>query len=154
MQKANKVSIWLAKIAMNQARDFLEQRQPYIFTDNIEQFKTPMDNVENIVVLREQAEVLKGIVRKLSPRNQLLYYLKFVEEKSDSEIAGILEVPQGTVKSRISRLRQAIKVAIDRKYKRNANSGVCPQRSAHYGFKTIKGFARSGSYARVGSRRL
>ena len=58
---------------------------------------------------RERAAFqVRGVLRKLPVDLQIVVELHYWEEQSTSEIAEVLEIPQGTVKSRLRRAREAL----------------------------------------------
>jgi RNA polymerase sigma-70 factor (ECF subfamily) len=54
---------------------------------------------------REAGEVLRGALQKLSPELRETVILRDLEELEYREIAEVLRVPEGTVKSRLNRGR-------------------------------------------------
>ena len=54
---------------------------------------------------REASELLQGALQKLSPELRETVILRDVEELEYREIAQVLNVPEGTVKSRLNRGR-------------------------------------------------
>jgi len=54
---------------------------------------------------REASEVLQSALQKLSPELREAVVLRDLEELEYREIVGVLQVPEGTVKSRINRGR-------------------------------------------------
>ena len=54
---------------------------------------------------REASELLQGALQKLSPDLRETVILRDVEELEYREIAEVLNVPEGTVKSRLNRGR-------------------------------------------------
>ena len=60
---------------------------------------------EGLVQEREASEVLQAALQKLSPELREAVVLRDLEEMEYREIAEVLKVPEGTVKSRINRGR-------------------------------------------------
>jgi RNA polymerase sigma-70 factor (ECF subfamily) len=58
-----------------------------------------------ILAGREASEVLQGALEKLSPELRETVILRDLEEMEYREIAQVLGVPEGTVKSRLNRGR-------------------------------------------------
>jgi RNA polymerase sigma-70 factor (ECF subfamily) len=54
-------------------------------------------------------EALYSILKKLPKDYRTLFALRYEEELSIAQVAQILKVPEGTVKSRVHRLLQSIK---------------------------------------------
>jgi RNA polymerase sigma-70 factor (ECF subfamily) len=66
---------------------------------------------------QERARLLHAALAGLSPRDRAILTLRHIEERPVAEIAEILEIPEGTVKSRVHyalhRLRAALEPALD-----------------------------------------
>ncbi len=60
---------------------------------------------DGLVAGREASEVLQGALQKLSPELRETVILRDLEELEYREIAQVLNVPEGTVKSRLNRGR-------------------------------------------------
>ncbi len=58
--------------------------------------------------------ILDGALRRLPVDQRAVLALHHLEGRSVAELATILEIPPGTVKSRLHTARQALRVAIDR----------------------------------------
>jgi RNA polymerase sigma-70 factor (ECF subfamily) len=65
----------------------------------------------------ERARLLHQALAALSPRDRAILTLRHIEERPVAEIAAVLEIPEGTVKSRchyaMHRLRSALEPALD-----------------------------------------
>lgn len=106
---------WLYRIAVNTAIDSLRRKQSRP-TDSLDdshysesgyepRSKDPNTDPQKVVAAREQAEMLKSAISKLSDKLRSVLVLYDVEGMSQEEVAKILKIPVGTVKSRISRAR-------------------------------------------------
>ena len=60
---------------------------------------------DGLLAGREASEVLQGALAKLSPELRETVILRDLEELEYKEIAQVLKVPEGTVKSRLNRGR-------------------------------------------------
>ena len=68
--------------------------------------KTAMSSrTEGLVAGREASELLQGALQKFSPELRETVILRDLEELEYREIAQVLNVPEGTVKSRLNRGR-------------------------------------------------
>ncbi len=110
---------WLYRIAINAAIDFLRKRKsrPAESLDD-EKFsevgyepasKDPSADPERVAVRAEQARLLKEAISSLSEKLRTAIILHDVEGLSQEEVAEILRVPVGTVKSRVSRARSELR---------------------------------------------
>jgi RNA polymerase sigma-70 factor (ECF subfamily) len=64
---------------------------------------------------RETQAMVQSAIRSLDPEFREIILLKDIEDRSYDEIAEILEIPKGTVRSRLHRARMELKAALERK---------------------------------------
>jgi RNA polymerase sigma-70 factor (ECF subfamily) len=57
---------------------------------------------------------LRLLLEKLPPESRLLFSLRFEEELTVPEIAALMELPEGTVKSRLHTLTQTLRQKFNR----------------------------------------
>lgn len=57
----------------------------------------------------EEKQAVEKAMAELDPEDKAILLLREAEERSYEDIAGIIQVPVGTVKSRISRAREALR---------------------------------------------
>lgn len=88
----------------NYRRRALKAEQPYDEEDAVMQIST--QPLEDIVATRQEVE---AIMQRLTSEDRELLYLWAVEEYTARNIADLLEVPRGTILSRLYRLRVKIK---------------------------------------------
>ena len=110
---SSKFSTWLVSIASNVFKETIRRRSRTrdITMENI---KLPSpDNVEDTVIDREDMSRLKSALLSLPEKKRAVFVLKHFYGYSYKEIAGILECPIGTVRSRlhycISTLQEELK---------------------------------------------
>lgn len=75
-------------------------------------------SLEEEVLKKEQINQLRSAVSALDEKYRLPIYLYYMEDIAISDIAGILKIPKGTVKSRLYKAREILK-------NRLASEGVC-----------------------------
>jgi len=104
--------VWLARLSRNLLIDHYRRTKLERATDSIEEQlpmleeKTAMiSRTEGMVAGREASELLQGALQKLSPELRETVILRDLEELEYREIAQVLNVPEGTVKSRLNRGR-------------------------------------------------
>jgi RNA polymerase sigma-70 factor, ECF subfamily len=103
---------WLARLTRNLLIDHYRRTRQERVTDSIEE-QLPMleENVaasarpDGLVVGREASEILQAALQKLSPELRETVILRDLQEMEYREIAQVLKVPEGTVKSRLNRGR-------------------------------------------------
>lgn len=110
------VLTWLIGVARRQAHNTLRQRR--IPLANLSEVETmPASDLE------PEEAALAGVARaelteafhRLAPVHREVLVLTFVQELSYQETATILNVPLGTVKSRLSNARRALRAILDAK---------------------------------------
>jgi len=105
-------TVWLSRLSRNLLIDHYRRTRLDRATDSIEEQlplleeKTAMiSRTEGLVAGREASELLQGALQKLSPELRETVILRDLEELEYREIAQVLNVPEGTVKSRLNRGR-------------------------------------------------
>jgi RNA polymerase sigma-70 factor (ECF subfamily) len=110
---------WLYRIAVNTAIDFLRKRKSRP-TDSLDdekftevgfepESKDRTIDPQDMAAQREQARILRKAISSLSPKLRSVMILHDVEGLSQEEVADILKIPVGTVKSRVSRARAELR---------------------------------------------
>lgn len=88
----------------NECYAILRQRKPLLDIDELSEPAYEME-VPDIDLARA--------FDKLSPKNRLAITLYYYEGYTTAEIASILDVPDGTIKSRLSRARGTLKEILE-----------------------------------------
>lgn len=97
-----KMSTWLITISRNLAIDYIRKRKttPYEYDEERDNIKT--DNIpESELITKEEAEQIKGCIDELDAKQQAIVYLFYFKGFNHKEISNTLEIPLGTVKSRL-----------------------------------------------------
>lgn len=104
--------VWLTRLTRNLLIDHYRRTRMDRATESIEDQATPLEETtgsiartEGMLAGREASELLQGALQKLSPELRETVILRDLEELEYREIAQILNVPEGTVKSRLNRGR-------------------------------------------------
>jgi len=114
-----KFSTWLYRIATNLCIDRIRKKKPDYYldaevsgTDGLTMYSQvaadtslPEDDLENL----ELQETIQKEISKLPEKYRSVIVLKYIEELSLNEISEILDIPLGTVKTRIHRGREALR---------------------------------------------
>ncbi len=104
---------WLARVTRNLLIDHYRRTRQERVTDSIEE-QLPMLEQEGgsagarpdqSVAGREASEILQATLQRLSPDLREAVVLRDLQEMEYREIADVLRIPEGTVKSRINRGR-------------------------------------------------
>jgi RNA polymerase sigma-70 factor (ECF subfamily) len=104
--------VWLARLTRNLLIDHYRKGRMARATDSIEEQLATLEETsatgsrtERTLEGREAGELLQTALRRLSPELREAVVLRDLEELEYREIADVLRVPEGTVKSRINRGR-------------------------------------------------
>lgn len=112
-------STWLYRLASNLCIDFLRnaRRRPFVpltfeDADGEEQrieVIDPAPQPEDALLAGEQQEQLNAAMQELEPEHRKILTLRVVNGLSYTDIAEILGVKEGTVKSRLARAREKLR---------------------------------------------
>ncbi len=104
------VGPWLYRVAINLSCDWIHYRQRWsnLLSKLVGRWMPPL-RVEWTVEEREIQERVREAIRSLPLPQQVVIVLYYLEGLSLKEIAEILEVPEGTVKSRLHYGREALR---------------------------------------------
>lgn len=100
---------WIIRILLNVCRDIRRRQQSIIKMDSYVVEKMPADSD----VPRDASRLLHDALLRLEERLRLPIILYYMEGLSISEIATLLRLPQGTVKSRLYRARQLLRIDLE-----------------------------------------
>ena len=105
-------SVWLNRLTRNLLIDHYRRTKQDRATDSIEEQLPRIEEstavtsrTDSMLAGREAGELLQFALQKLSPELRETVILRDVEELEYREIAQVLNVPEGTVKSRLNRGR-------------------------------------------------
>ena len=106
---------WITRLAVNMAHDHLRRRRPPALSlnapppgmDESAEWQLPSDDPdsEERLLAGELSEHVQRALLALSPDHRIVVVLHHLEAMPVEKIAEILRVPEGTVKSRLSRAR-------------------------------------------------
>ncbi len=104
--------VWLTRLTRNLLVDHYRRTKRDRVTDNIddklavlEEKGSAHSRTEGLLAGREAGELLQAALQKLSPELREAVILRDLEELEYREIARVLDIPEGTVKSRLNRGR-------------------------------------------------
>ncbi|HLI68955.1 MAG TPA: sigma-70 family RNA polymerase sigma factor [Ktedonobacteraceae bacterium] len=110
------VLTWLIGIARRQAHNTLRQRKiPLTDISELEHLPAPELEPEERILANAVRDELTRAFHQLAPVHREVLLLIFVQELSYQEAADVLEIPVGTVKSRLSNARRALRALLDAK---------------------------------------
>ena len=103
---------WLLKIVRNTCYTWLRKNRPYEVIERFEEgdpgASVARSNPEMLLLAKVNAELLHKALEEVSPEYREILILRELEEFSYKEIAQIIDVPLGTVMSRLSRARKEL----------------------------------------------
>jgi RNA polymerase sigma-70 factor (ECF subfamily) len=106
-------STWLYRIAINHAstrRKTLNSRQRKVVPiESADSLHDPEPGPPEILERQEIREKVQFALNQLEPDDAAVILLRDMQDVSYSEVAHVLQIPVGTVKSRLHRARQALK---------------------------------------------
>ena len=111
-------STWLYRIATNICIDQLRKKRFKVYPmtyqeeyseNNVGFVVKSDDNPEQEIERRETSKAIIEAVNQLPYEQKVMIVLRDIQEKSYNEIAEIMKLNLGTVKSRISRARMSLK---------------------------------------------
>ena len=113
-----KLSTWLYSITVNLCRNHIRTRQRRERVRNLfERLTTPIEDAPSQpedVIIRKQADFsLFSIVQSLNEKHRLPVILRYYHNCSVAEIAQILDIPEGTVHSRLNTARKKVRNCLE-----------------------------------------
>jgi len=107
LKDTSKIRQWMNKILINKCNDYFRHNKRVTLSNYIE--AKGFSEVENV----EKIDLLKAML-SLKEETRVVLTLRYFQDLSLKEIAAILDIPEGTVKSRISnglkKLRKLMKI--------------------------------------------
>jgi len=110
-----RIETWLLRIAVNLVRDHGKNRRTSFWKRLVgledeeekgaepRQFPAPGPSAERMLLAREELEAVWSALSSLSPQQRAIFFLRYEEEMSLAQIAGILDLKVGSVKSQLAR---------------------------------------------------
>ncbi len=115
---------WLQHIIANVCRDVLRRRsrRPIISLDSLQEgdgrvWELPDSNIdtpEEIVLSEEKKDYIQQLIQSLKPECRMVVIMRDLQGFTYEEIASRLNCPVGTIKSRLSRSRKALRERIEK----------------------------------------
>lgn len=127
----SKLSTWIARIAFNTCINYRKRMgtargvmlSKFEMDKNVASeiaIKANADygnEIENAIFSQQQSEIIWSEIEQLSPIYKTLVVLYHQEEKTYEEIASIVSLPEGTVKSYLFRARKILKGALLKRFR-------------------------------------
>ncbi len=110
------VGTYLTRIAINASLTALERRKKrrlrFLRRDDLEQMPTPAIEGGRDLAAKEQQALVQSAIRKLKPDHRAVVVLRMLNEYSTQETAALLNIPPGTVMSRLKRALDNLKTLL------------------------------------------
>ncbi|HEU5453183.1 MAG TPA: sigma-70 family RNA polymerase sigma factor [Terriglobales bacterium] len=116
------VGTWLARIAVNLARDHIRNRrlmfwrrvtaQPLAPVDLAEELADARADTDRRLIAEEQVRQVWTVVERLSARQRAIFIMRFVQEMEITEIAAVLELKASTVRVHLMRALETVQKAV------------------------------------------
>jgi RNA polymerase sigma-70 factor (ECF subfamily) len=121
LQNPDKAEAWLVKVAMNRAYDLAKNSHRLVLIPEPGLPEEPdRDPILDFMLDQETAEEIRALILKLPAPYQEILYFKYYREMTSKQIAGALGIPEGTVKSRLSKAKLLISRKLARTRGRDA----------------------------------
>lgn len=123
------VKTWLYRIAHNTCIDALRRRKQVLSLDTLRDggfdvADTKAQTPHAVLESKERYEEINRAVQKLPEDQRAVLVMRDYQNMAYDEIARVLDLPEGTVKSRINRAREKIKKILLKNGEQNACSSV------------------------------
>ena len=102
-------STWIYTIALNLARNELRKRKKFKFLEISEMQGNEKEFAIEMKLPTRLPEILKAAIAELPEKYKTAFVLRDIQEFPYEEVATILSVPLGTVKSRVNRARMMLR---------------------------------------------
>ncbi len=108
------VLTWLISIARRQAHNTLRKHKlPTVDEKELEKVAATEPEPEDFALASIARDELAAAFKQLAPVHREIIVLVFIEELSYPEVAKVLGIPVGTVKSRLSNARRMLRTLLD-----------------------------------------
>ncbi len=112
----NKFGAWLAVIASNLARNYLKREKRILPFEDIEHLAgSGRDGPEQVVLHNLEIDRIRKAMRDLPPDQYQVIVLQYYYDLKIKEIAELLNIRTGTVKSRLFRARRSLLCCLELK---------------------------------------
>jgi RNA polymerase sigma-70 factor (ECF subfamily) len=124
-----RIETWLLRIAVNLVRDHGKSRRTSFWKKLVgldggedgdgepRQFPAPGPSAERTLLVREELAAVWNALSSLSPQQRAIFFLRYEEEMSLAQIASLLELKVGSVKSQLSRATGRLREMKERQWR-------------------------------------
>ena len=110
---------WMYRIATRAAFKALKKKNRFKETsyEDMGELEKDVPDVEAQIILKETLESVSSAISKLSPASRSVLSLRYLEGMTIREISTLVDIPVGTVKSRLSYGMMKLKEVMNKKVK-------------------------------------
>lgn len=111
---------WIYRIGMNHAIDLHRRKKPRttlsIYQGDQPEFADPREEggPDQQMIREEERQLIRKALQILSAEHRTVIVMKEIDDMRYEEIAEVLEVPVGTVRSRLHRARSELKLVLEK----------------------------------------
>lgn len=102
---------WLIRILVNECYAILKQRNRIDLQENLE--------ILNLTYEDKKSDELMDSINKLKEDHRTVLILFYYEDMSIKDISSVLEISEGTVKSRLNRAKEKLKAILEKEKRRD-----------------------------------
>jgi RNA polymerase sigma-70 factor (ECF subfamily) len=124
-----RIETWLLRIAVNLARDHGKSRRVAFWKRLVglelgeeggaepRQYPAPGLSAEHTLLVREELAAVWNALSSLSPQQRTIFFLRYEEEMSLAQIASLLDLAVGSVKSQLARATGKLREMKEKQWK-------------------------------------
>jgi len=124
-----RIETWLLRIAVNLVRDHGRSRRASFWKRLVglddgedngaepRQLPAPVPSAEHALLVREELEAVWKALSGLSPQQRAIFFLRYEEEMSLAQIADVLDLKTGSVKSQLARATGKLREMKEKQWK-------------------------------------
>jgi len=124
-----RIETWLLRIAVNLARDHGKSRRVSFWKRLVgleqgeeggaepRQYPAPGLSAEHTLMVREELAAVWNALSSLSPQQRTIFFLRYEEEMSLAQIASLLDLAVGSVKSQLARATGKLREMKEKQWK-------------------------------------
>lgn len=104
LRNSSSLKPWLMRILVNEAnRQFRKKSIPTVSLEYVSEIPDDDYDIDELLIQEENHQMLREALSSLSPEQREVIVLRYFSDLTVPEIAAAISIPEGTVKSRLSR---------------------------------------------------
>ncbi|MGZ5744513.1 MAG: RNA polymerase sigma factor [Burkholderiales bacterium] len=105
---------WLVKIAWRVALDRARRIPPEPLDEVLHTLRSAEGDLEDAIAEKERSELLRALLQSLPSDLREVTVLSTIQEMTSADIAAVVGIPEGSVRTRLMRARQMLKQKLGR----------------------------------------